>query len=190
MRRKLPAEKRVQVTLAGAWWFKNLRTGQDLTTLDYQVRGTREQAFIRLGLTHRNGQVLVAQFEAARLSRPMEETNAFRLAGKSWAHLAFLLFTLLTAVLILASLVTLARSTGGRWRWAWALGSLFGFGQVVINWTTGQIGVSPLHVQLLGVQVVRTGPVGPWVVGWSLPLVAILVLWRHRGRRNEQEPVS
>jgi hypothetical protein len=190
MRRKLPAEKRVQVTLAGAWWFKNLRTGADLLTLDYQVRGAREQAFVRLGLTHQNGKVLVAQFQTARLARPIEETNAFRIAGKGWAHSAFLLLALLTVILIVAALVTLARSADGRRRWAWAVGSLFGFGHFAINWTTGDISVSPLHVQLVGAQLARTGPVGPWILGWSVPLVAMLVLWRHRQRRNEQEQVS
>lgn len=184
LRRNIPSDRSVRVTLAGAWWIKNLRTGADRVTLDYQVRGARRQAFVRLGLTHRNGKVLVAQFQAARLARPMEVTNAFRIAGKGWAHFAFLLFALLTVALIIAALVTLARAPGGRWRWAWALGSLFGFGQFLISWTTGQVSVSPLHIQFLGAQVVRTGPVGPWIVGWSVPLVAIVVLWRHTQTRT------
>lgn len=179
LRRNLPSDRSVQVTLAGAWWYKSLRTGADRVTLDYQVRGARGQAFVRLGLTHRNGEVLVAQFQAARLARPMEVTNAFRIAGKGWGHFAFLLFTLLTVALIIAALVTLARAPGVRWRWAWAFGSLFGFGQFLMNWTTGAVSVSPLHIQFLGAQVVRTGPVGPWIVGWSVPLVAVIVLWRH-----------
>lgn len=180
----IPSDRSVQVTLAGAWWYRNLRTGADRVTLHYQVRGAREQALVRLGLTHRNGEVLVAQFEATRLARPMEVTNAFRIAGKGWGHFAFLLFTVVTAGLIIAALVTLARAPGGRWRWAWALGSLFGFGQFLINWTTGQVSVSPLHIQFLGAQVVRTGPVGPWIVGWSVPLVAIVALWRHAHRKT------
>jgi hypothetical protein len=183
MRAKLPSGREVRVTLAHAFWAKNLRTGEDRVTLVYQVRGARGQALVRLGLTHRNGQALIAQFQTARLPQPLEEQNAFRLAGKGLAHFATLLLALSAVALVLAALVTALRSPGLRWRWAWALGSLVGIGHFSINWATGVTSISPFFFQLFGAQATRTGPVGPWIVAWSVPLVAIVLLWRHAGTR-------
>jgi hypothetical protein len=63
---------------------------------------------------------------------------------------------------------------------------LFGVGNFALDWTTGEWQFAPLHVHLLSASV-SANLYGPWVLSVSVPLGALLFLWRRR-RLSAPEP--
>jgi len=108
----------------------------------------------------------------------LERQNAFTLAGKSAIAYAVLVAALIAVLLTLYALVLCARTRFVRGRkWLWILFICVGFGKLTVNWTTGQWGLSLLHVQAFSASAFA--PLySPWMIGVSLPLGAILFLLR------------
>lgn len=108
-----------------------------------------------------------------------DAASGFSLKGKSPGQY------LMLAGLVLFPLICLSAVVVAAWRrrWGWMIGSLFGFSQVAVNWTTGQWGFQILYFGVLGAGAVKgAGPFDPWIVTLSLPIPAILfwVLKRYR----------
>jgi hypothetical protein len=82
------------------------------------------------------------------------------------------------------ALILCIRTKMERRKWLWILFILCGVGKVAVNWTTGEWQVMPLAIQLFSASAVTAG-YGPWGVAVSLPLGAILFLFRRsiRGAR-------
>jgi hypothetical protein len=119
------------------------------------------------------------QVTVTPISADAVKTNAFWARGKGPAHLAFLLAVALSPLLMVAAAVAAARSRGLKHKWWWALGAFVGLGSVWMNWTTGQIGVVPVAVNLLGFGATKgLSPLAPWILRFSLPAGALAVLIR------------
>ena len=66
------------------------------------------------------------------------------------------------------------------WRWWWAFVALLGAGTLVLNWTTGEVFMKGLNIQLFGVGFTRQGLAGPWVLSVAFPAGALVALERRR----------
>jgi hypothetical protein len=77
-------------------------------------------------------------------------------------------------ILITISLARLWRAPTGR-KWHWALFILIGVGKLMVNWSSGQIQVKILSIQVLGGSLLRS-PAGDWIFAVSLPPGAIIYL--------------
>ena len=60
-------------------------------------------------------------------------------------------------------------------KWPWILFILFGFGNLAVNWSTGEFGFSTLAIQMFSASASAT-PHGPWIISISLPLGAVCFL--------------
>lgn len=89
------------------------------------------------------------------------------------------------------------RTRNLRRKWLWVIAILVGLPKFSINWTTGEIGgfittagggfqIHP-SLQLLGIGYNRFGEYGPWFVSLSLPLGALIFLWRRRKLTRPKE---
>lgn len=129
-------------------------------------------------VTAANVRAYEAQLAAAR----------FTLIGKSPAHYIVLIGAGLSFLLCVGT----ALVAGLRRRWLWMLGSLFGIGQVTLNWTTGAFFVQPIYFVLLGAGVLK-GPVptDPWMIMLGLPIPALLFWglgkWRPKAPKAKAE---
>jgi hypothetical protein len=83
----------------------------------------------------------------------------------------------------LAAFVLILRTRALRLKWLWAIGSLLGFVNFRLDWTTGQWDIWPLSFTLFGASALRSGMLAPWVMSFAIPIVAIVFLaLRARGR--------
>lgn len=117
------------------------------------------------------------------------EAAKFTLNGKSPVHYLVLLGMVLSATLCVVTAV----AAGIRRRWAWMIGSLFGVCQLTLNWTTGAIFFSPIHISLLGAGFLKgLGAADPWFLSVAIPLPAILFWalgkWRPKPPKRKPDP--
>lgn len=126
------------------------------------------------------GSWLVDGFHVNAVSPAHAQAAAgFSLEGKSPLHFAALIGV------ILAPLVCLVTAGVAAWRrrWGWMIFSLFGFGQLVLNWNTGEWQFQALHFSVLSAGFFKgLGPLDPWTLMLSLPAPAVMfwLLRRYR----------
>lgn len=118
--------------------------------------------------------VHVAQRAAA-----LSDENAFTFAGKGPLHTSFLLLACALPLFCLWAAVRVARTPMPA-RWLWALLALVAAGGATFNWTTGELSISLLSVQLMGAGILRSGAAGPWLLSVAFPVGAVIALARRR----------
>ena len=117
--------------------------------------------------------------KAQIVAQSLADGNRFGLTGKTPGQYLILALAILLPLLTLYALILCARTKMVRGKWLWIVVILLGVGKVAVNWTTGEWQVTPLAIQLLSVSAFTAG-YGPWVVAVSVPLGAILFLFRRR----------
>lgn len=133
------------------------------------------------------GAWLVEGLHVDPLADKLERVNAFTLTGRSPLHYVVFLLAIACAVLSLGVAWLVAFRSRMRRRWLWALVALVGVGQVMLNWTTGEIGERVLSVLLLGAGVMRGAPAAPWIVSFSFPVGALIAFERYRRWRRRAD---
>ena len=121
----------------------------------------------------------------------LAEVHAFSFEGKGLVPVLFLGLVVAVPLFILYALVRVFRAPGlGKRKYLWAPFVLVGFMQVTLNWSTGYIHFNPLSFQLFGAGFLAGGATGPWVFIVSIPVGAILFLFKHRGSNKEDTDQS
>jgi hypothetical protein len=154
--------------------------------LAYEVYGTKAMALVQILLVDENGLRSVDGLHLEPLTSSLARANGF------WENLRLaqslvLCLTLGVAAFSLGTAVVVARTRMPK-RWWWALVAVIGAGKFWMNWTTGEMGVQLLSLQLFGASVLRAGLVGPWVVAFSFPIGAVLALRQRRSALASAPP--
>ncbi|HEY0038839.1 MAG TPA: MerC domain-containing protein [Longimicrobium sp.] len=110
---------------------------------------------------------------------PLQTVNAFTLADRGVTHWTMLLLAIAVPLFCLWAAVRVIRTPMPR-RWGWAFLAVLAGGQATLNWTTGELFVNLIHLQLLGSGVQRSGMAGPWMLTVAMPLGAMMALLRRR----------
>lgn len=164
--------------------------GVRYASLAYEVDQGVRHALVRIAV-QRADKAIVTAFYVKPIPNTVESLTEFGLTGKSPAHYAVLLLAIAAFCVIVLALVLIVRTRGVRRKWLWFLGSLFGFGQVAIDWSTGAIAFNPLYFQLLGAFAIKPSGISDWQIGFGLPVVAILFLiLRPRLRARAEDPAQ
>ena len=140
---------------------------------------------VQIETAREGGKIVIQNVYFQPLPHALVEKNALSLAGKGLIHYVVLLLAIAIPLLMIYALVKLWRSKTMRWRWAWTIFILLGFFKFTFNWTTGYFSLSLLSLQLLGVSVLRASQYQPWLVALSVPVGALLVLYRQRTRHDD-----
>lgn len=128
-------------------------------------------------------------FHVDRVTNAQIRANAFTLADKRPRQYLFLLWAAASPLLMIAALVSVVRCRGLRRKWLWGILAFAGLGAFHMNWTTGQITVQIVSIQLIGAGVTRTlSVVAPWIVSATIPIGAVVVLWRTRVQKTGAVP--
>ena len=133
-----------------------------------------------------SGDKIIEGMNVQPLAKSLQEINSFQLKGKGIANYAILVLAVALPLFCIAALIVCIRTLMPRKRKTlWCLGILVGFGRVGVNWTSGAISVSPLYVQFLSAGWLRWGPFAPHLISVSVPLFAMLFLWRRHQEKFE-----
>jgi len=149
------------------------------TTFEYNFGDTWLLANVAVRDT--GGVKTIVAFNITPQPQSLEAQHRFSLAGKGGPHYLVLVAALTAALLTAWALIVCLRTKRLDRKWLWILFISCGFGQVAINWTTGQWRVAPLAVQLFSASA-NAPPYGPWTVSASLPIGAIVYLFYRRRR--------
>lgn len=110
--------------------------------------------------------VHINQFSSAQAA-----LTAFTLRGKTPLQYGVLLLAVLAPLFCLLTAVV----AGWRRRWAWLIVSLFGVGQLTLNWATGAAEFQIARIALFGAGYVKgPGALDPWIIIVSIPIPALL----------------
>lgn len=124
------------------------------------------------------GSLQVASFLANRLPKGVVEANRFSLSGKTPRHYAFLVTAFLSPLVMVAVAAMAAMTRGLRFKIAWMALALVGVGSAWFNWTTGEGGFSAAQISLVNMGFGRDTDISPWIIRFSMPIGALLVLVR------------
>jgi hypothetical protein len=181
-----------QTKLVDARWAKFAAVSGPAATrsfLAYQIQGDGRYSLAQISILRQGGYAEITDFYINRLDRPIEELTEFSLTGKTSVHYAMLFAAVAAVGVTIAALWRIWRSGRFRRRWLWTLGALLGLARLSIDWTTGQLFFVPLFIQVFSAGAFRTG-INPWVISVSVPVVAIIVLLRHRSGRGAEREIA
>jgi hypothetical protein len=186
----LPAREPRSRTAVGTNTIQATGEGETVYTTDeYDFRDRRALVSMRF---HRAQGQQAWQIEglhadvatAAQLAR-----NRMTLAGKSVWQILFLVLVIASPLTMIAALIKVIRTPGLKRKWLWGIGAFFGLCSLQMNWTTGQLGVQWLTVQLIDFGVTRgLSDFSPWMLKMTLPVDAVLILagvWANPGRARK-----
>ncbi len=171
----------ISVEVIGSNVFTNASTqGTTRTTnLSYQIHFPDSWAAGNVVVGHPSGAMSVLGSHFQPIPDSLESLNRFTFAGKSFVH--YLVFAACIAVpaFILVTLVVCIRSRIRR-KWLWIIFILLGFVQFRFDWSSGQFAVQLISFALFGASFFRTSPYAPWILGFAIPVGAILFLLLRR----------
>lgn len=176
-----PHEKPKSVKLVGTNTFTT--SGATTYNLTFEYEFPHRWLVASMILETKSGVTHIEGVHVTPISDSLENINAFRLTGKPPVDYAILgltvfvaLFTALTALVALFSYIP-------KRKWLWVIFILLGFGQLSLNWTTGQVAYNLLAFQLFGATYAQQF-FGPVIISFGFPLGAILFWERRRGWRE------
>ena len=114
------------------------------------------------------------------LNEPLEETNKFTFKDKNLAHFIVFALTVLMPLITIYALYLCAKTPIPKMKWVWMIFIALGVTQINLNWTTGQIGFSPIAVQLLSAGFFKAGPYGPLTLTFSVPVGVIVFILKRK----------
>lgn len=120
------------------------------------------------------------------MTSSVEQANAFSFSGKNFLFYVFFALVLLIPIFTIATEIICWRTPIPRHKWLWRIFVLLGIVGLNLNWTTGDIHLLLLRIDLLGASYSQQ-PYGPLIVEFSLPIGAILFWIRRRKWLDQAE---
>jgi hypothetical protein len=161
-------------------------------SLSYELHAERGWRIATVNSRDSAGVLRIEGFQVDTLPAPLAELNAFDLSGKPTLYYLWLVAAALASLTCVVAAVVVVRTRSMPRRWLWVVLSLVGLGKFSLNWTTAAVSVQPIAFQLLASGYQRAIPVGPWILSFSLPILAVVALARRRQwlRRSAAQSVG
>ena len=118
------------------------------------------------------------------------DAASFFAPGKSMAQFLYFMGAVAVLGFVLTTLYFCVRAQFPlwRWRWMWVLAILFPIGRWSMEWTSGNMVISPLGLVPTGVWFFKAGVYGSYIFFLGFPLGAIaywVYRWRHHKRAKK-----
>ncbi|MDM8559793.1 hypothetical protein [Candidatus Parabeggiatoa sp. HSG14] len=172
-----PEEEPKAINTVDSHIFKTTKLWQGTFTFQYEFQN--KWLLAHIVLEKKEDIFLVNAVNVKPLSDSLENINQFTFQEKS--AMSYLIFAL-AIILPLFTVFTLAfclKTPIPKGKWFWMIFILFGFTQVVVNWTTGGIIIKPISFQLFSSSFIKASFYAPVFVSISFPLGAI-IFWIKR----------
>jgi hypothetical protein len=145
-------------------------------TLNYELGSGNKWVVAQVVLRQVEGPAQIVGWHVTPASVRPTEAGEFSFDSSGainffWIAAMVVMFTLGLTAAFLAF-----QSKGMHYRWFWVIGSLVGFVQFSLNWSTGQWGVRPVAFMLLSIAAFRPSPFDAWILSFCIPIVAIIFL--------------
>lgn len=175
----IPNREPTSVKLVGFQTFQSSDTKTVNITFEYNFDD--KWLLANVALQEQQGKKSVIGFNINPITDSLQNQNKFTLTGKGPIQYAILVAAITSILITLYSIIVCARTKFPKRKWLWILFILVGFGKVTVNWTTGEWAFAPISIQLFSASATAM-LYGPWTIGASLPLGAILFLFYKRPR--------
>src|SRR6476661_7400800 len=142
---------------------RNDVNGTRHVNLTYELHTARGWMVANVATLDSAGTWFVEGVSATPIDRPLEETTAFTLRGKTPLHYLWLVLTILAPLFSLGTAVWIGSRRAMPRRWRWVFASLLGVGMFSLNWTTGETAFRVVHIQFGAAGVMRAGLAAPWI---------------------------
>lgn len=185
IRRQMPAAGAPH--LLGVRWKSESSTGLRVAEYVYGIDDRARHALAVATVSRKGSEP--PQLDGMRIvpsEIPTASLNRFRLADAGVGGAIVLLLQLAALAVTGAALWAVWRSGQFERRWLWSLGCLVGVGAIGAPWAGSSLTFSPLVVQLFSASAFKAGPLAPWVLKVSVPIVAIVALLRAGELRRMQ----
>ena len=149
------------------------------TNLSYQIHFPDAWAAGNIAVGHRGSATAIVDSHFQSISNSLEVLNRFTFAGKSLVHYLVFAICLTVPLLVLITLIICIRSRIRR-KWLWIIFILLGFMQFQFDWASGHFNVQPVSFLLFGASAFRPSPFAPWMLGFAVPVGAIVFLISRR----------
>jgi len=113
------------------------------------------------------------------VSESVEVSNAFTFDGKGPSQYLALLLAIAASAFSFYVFVRCARTKPLKRKWLWLILIPLGVCKFTVNWTTGQWYFTPLNIQVPPGHAFCS-PYGPWLLGFSIPVAALIFALRER----------
>lgn len=192
MAQMIPSQKPESIKVVGAYVNvfhgpKDPETTTTNITLEYQFQS--KWLLINVATQKKGGVTTVVGFNVNPIPDSLENLNKFRLVGKNPLQYSVLVLAILIPLFTLYALMQCIRTKIERRKWLWVAFVLFGLAKFSVDWTTGQWGITPLSLQLLGAGAYAPA-YGSWVISISLPLGAVIFMLKRKGLSKQQSDIA
>jgi len=153
--------------------------------IEYEYVLSDKYLYVIFNILEKDDVLKVTNFEGNVSDISLAKIHEFTFKNKGILHYIFLVFALLVPAFIIVTLIFAIRTRLEK-KWLWIIGILFGFIKFSINWTSGQIGYQLISISLLGSGIVKSGNSAPWILSFSIPIVA-LIFWNKKIRDKNTE---
>ncbi len=167
----------ISVEIIGCNVFTNASSQGTLRTanLSYQIHFPDSWAAGNIAVGHRERAAAVVDTHFQSIPDSLEALYRFTFSGKSVVHYLVFAACIIIPFFILVTLIVCIRSRIRR-KWLWIIFILLGFVQFHFDWSTGHFGVQPISFLLFGASCFRPSTYAPWILGFAIPVGAILFL--------------
>lgn len=174
-----PAQEPLSTKVVGVNTFNSADSYKSNITFEYEFPNNT-WLLINVAVEKKNNVPAITGFNVTSIPDSLEKINSFSLSNKTPFQYTALALAILIPLFSLYALVLCIRTKIEKRKWLWIIFTIFGFGQLNVNWSSGDWNVIPLSIHLFGSGISAT-PYGPWVISISLPIGAILFLiWRRK----------
>jgi hypothetical protein len=155
-------------------------------TLEYEFPG--EWVLAEVTTQKVGDAVTITGVHARSMPESIESVNGFTFADKGGSQYIVLILAIAAPLLALYAFVMCIKTRLGWSKWLWLVSILVGVGKLTVNWTTGQLFVTPFAIQLVPGGANAMG-YAPWMVYTSLPVGAIAFLFYRNSRRAPAQAI-
>lgn len=118
------------------------------------------------------------------LAASLQEINALSFKNARAQHYLFFSAAIAILLFIVSTLIVCARTRNLPRKWLWMIFILVGVTSSSLNWTTGEVGFSPVSIHLLGVSAFAATIYSPWIISLSIPIGAITFWFKRHSLRT------
>lgn len=183
MAQMIPAQKADSIKVVGS----HVLHGPDISTtnITFEYQFNRNWLLINVATQEKQGISSVVGFNVNPIADSLENTNQFRLVGKTPLQYAVLVLAIIIPLLTLYALVLCVRTRIEKRKWLWVIFIILGVAKFSVDWTTGQWGIMPLSFQLFGASAFAPA-YSSWIISISLPLGAAIFMIKRKELSKQQ----
>ena len=175
MEKEFPPQEPLSVKLVGGHKYSVKDNSTTSVTLEYEF----PQKWMAADITVQqiDGVSRITGFYVRNLKMSVEEYNRFTLRGKNLEQYTVLLLSILSPLFCVYAFIVCLKTKIDKRKWLWLIFVFLGVGEFGVNWSTARSILTPFSVHLPsgGAQAAQFSP---WIVYASLPLGAILFLYK------------